>query len=203
MSGVDRDVLLSRVLDGEASPEDWQAFKALAARDQSVWHELAEAQQDLAELGHAVSEAVAIADSIDLPIEEHLGEGLAVRARRLATWGGWLAAAVVALAAMLGNPNSSPVAGAQQAGLLTGLSPDEALRAYFDKGREEGRVVGEMPERVVVQAEPTDEGRYEVLYIRQIVERAIVDDLYRFGADELGQAVPIRVEPPVRMHGAF
>lgn len=204
--GVDRDVLLSRVLDGEASPEDWQAFKALAATDPAVWHELAAAQQDLADLSLAVGAAVARADSVDLPIEQHLGDRLTARVRQVVTWGGWLAAAGVTLAALTGAMGSAGGSGGgvQAAGFGAISTPEDALRAYFEKGQQAGQVVGEVPERVVVRTEPMPNGAgFEVIYLRQIMERAVVPDLYRLGADELGQVVPVRVDRPARVHGAY
>lgn len=219
MSTIDRDILLSRVLDGEASPEDWQAFKALAASDHSVWHELAEAQQDLADLSRAVGAAVAQADSVDLPIEQHFGRRLSARVGRVASWGGWIAAAAVTLAALTGGPLGGPFGtgslaggptggvsgtGVQAAGLGPFATPDDALRAYVEKGRRAGSVVGEMPERVVLSTEPTADGTgYEVFYIRQIVERVVVPEVYRAGADESGQLVPVRVERPAQPHGSY
>ena len=35
---------------------------------------------------------------------------------------------------------------------------------------------------------------YEVVYVRQILERTVVKDLYRLGADEAGEPRPVRVE---------
>ena len=57
MTGVDRDILISRVIDGEATPEDWTAMRAMAERDASIWGDLVAAQQDHAELCAIVSRA--------------------------------------------------------------------------------------------------------------------------------------------------
>ncbi len=196
--GTDPDVLLSRVLDGEATPEDWAAFRSLASHQPSIWQELAEAQQDRAAMDEAIRSAVEIADLVEAPIETHLSERLAGRARRALSYGGWLVAAVVALTAIV-----QPVLRVEPAGPASGaltaasLSPEDALRAYFDRGAEAGRVLGELPEPRVLQYRLADDGQgVEVVYLRQIVERAIVDDVYSVGVTDTGRAVPVRAELP-------
>lgn len=198
MSGADRDVLISRALDGEATPEDWSAFRAMAERDPTVWRELAEAQQDRAELAAAVAHAVAIADEVNAPIEQHLSERLTFRIRTVAAWGGWALAAGLILAAYLAPWQARRPPDTQSAGLGPGLvridSPQDALDAYYTRGRADGTVLGELPERIVLETTPY-EGGIEVIYLRQIVERLRADDFYRLGYDEAGRPVPVRFEP--------
>lgn len=203
MTGIDRDVLLCRVLEGEASPEDWAAFRALAQREPQVWRDLAEAQQDLAALEEAVAQAVRPADRIEAPVERHLGEHLSIRSRAAVTWAGWAVAAMVMIAAVLrpaGNAlvpePGGAVPGVQIASLAT---PEDALRAYFARGGEQGRVLGEVAEPMVLQYNPVGDGRsVEVLYLRQILERAIVEDAIRLRTDDAGHAVPLINTTPVK-----
>lgn len=201
MSGADRDILISRALDGEASPEDWSAFRAMADRDPAIWRELAEAQQDRAELAAAVAHAVVVADEVNAPIEQHLSERLSIRIRNVAAWGGWAIAAGLALAAYLSPWQTRQPSEAQSAGLVPGLvrinSPQDALDAYYHRGQADGTVLGELPERIVLETTPF-EGGVEVVYVRQIVERLRADDFYRLGYDEAGRPVPVRFEPTPR-----
>ncbi len=199
MTGIEPDVLLSRVLDGEATPEDWAAFRVEAARDGTIWRDLAEAQQDRAALNEAVDRALAVADEIEAPVDWHLKEGLSHRARTAMSYGGWLAAAAILIAAVL-QPTWRTTPNADNAVITTSLaSPEEALRAYFDQGAKEGRVLGEVSEPVVLQYAPAADGSgIEVVYVRQIIERAIVDDMYRYGTDEMGRPIPIRAELPIK-----
>ncbi|MBK7403189.1 MAG: hypothetical protein IPJ41_00805 [Phycisphaerales bacterium] len=197
MSGLDRDVLITRVIDGESSPEDWAAFRALAERDPSVWHELADVQQDRAELGSALLEAVSLADRVEAPIDAHAGERLSVRVRTAASWLGWVAAAAVAVAAFVdrsGSPVGSDLESAR-ANLFPISSPEDALKVYFDKGHQAGSVLGEVPERLLVSSTPSPEGGYEVVFLRQIVERQRVQDFYRMGQDEAGNSVAVPYRP--------
>lgn len=202
--GLDRDILIARIIDGEATPEDWAAFKALAARQPSVWRDLAECQQDHADLSHAVAAAVHTADSIDLPLDAARSARLSGRIRAAAGWGGWAVAAAILLAFNTQGPSTTPDVG--RAGLAPGVipvsTPDQAYDAYMRLGREHDRVVEELPTRILVETRALHDGSFEVRYLRQILERATVPSLYHFGVDESGRPVPIRVrgivvEPPL------
>lgn len=204
MTGVDRDILITRVLDGEATPEDWAAFRAMAARDQAVWADLADAQQDRADLASAVADAIAIADRVEAPVHRHAGEQLNARIRTGAAWLGWVAAAMVALAGFTGRlgtpaagPGDGPGVGAQQAGLFSISSPEDAMKLYLDKGQQAGSVLGEVPDRVLLSSAPAADGNgYEVIFLRQIIERQRVETLYQLGENEAGQAVAVPITPP-------
>ena len=52
-----------------------------------------------------------------------------------------------------------------------------------------------MPRKILMEAQPAADGNgYEVVYIRQILERARVNDIYRFSQDETGRATPVPVQ---------
>lgn len=198
-----RDVLITRVVDGEASSSDWKTLSELAATDQRVWAELAEQQQAHDELSRAVEIATAPADAVELAdIDAHLNtpNSMERRLRILGTWGGWAAAAAVALLWTTGlNPNT-PVADdlGEQAGLVRiGDSPEDAFDRYLAAGRAEGSVVAEIPDRVVYAMRPLETGQIEVTYARQVLERRIVDEAYRRAMDEFGRSVevPMPVAP--------
>lgn len=121
-------------------------------------------------------------------------------------WAGWLVAAAMFFAWTQMERHETrlpddarPIA--QHAGL--GGTAEEALRAYLDRGRAEKRVIDELPDRLLVETRPVSDGTgFEVIYVRQFVERAIVPDLYRFGGqNELGQPSLVRLAPsrPVSM----
>lgn len=207
---ADKDLLISRVVDGEAGAADWDAFRALAARDPDLWRELAEAQRAHADLSAALAEAIAIADAVEAPVHEDMTRRFTDRWRMVGALGGWAAAAALALAwatGMAGEPVGSS-SGDQRAS-LPGVSAfdtaAEAYQAYLRQGQQAGRVVGEVPAKVLLEAQPAQGAAgYEVLYLRQIMERAVVSDLYEFGVDERGQPVPVRVTPTtVNYYGAM
>lgn len=232
-AGPSREVLLSRVLDQVATTTDWDALERMAARDATVWRELAQTVRQNQDLAHAVACAANQADMIDFesieraelqrgvrherrtsrehnrsarqPRYEHVA--FKRRLRTVATWSGWLAAAALAVAFI--NPDiarrgtSPSLPGVEnQATLIpqilsrdSGATSAEALRDYLRKGNKDGTVIGEMPRKILMEAQPAADGNgYEVVYIRQILERARVNDIYRFSQDETGRATPVPVQ---------
>jgi hypothetical protein len=92
------------------------------------------------------------------------------------------------------QPVSSTGSSQPQVAGLGSFTADEAREAYLQRGKQDGSVLGEMPAKVIVQGAPIKDGQgYEVVFIRQIVEKARVDDLVRFTSDEAGQQRLIRL----------
>ncbi|MFG0306140.1 MAG: hypothetical protein ACF8Q5_07985 [Phycisphaerales bacterium JB040] len=198
----EHDRLLTRIVDGEATGADWDTFRAVASHDQSVWGELSETQRAGAVLAEGVRARSAIADSVDLP-EDFLMDPERSQRRfdAVSRWGGWAAAAAVLLVWFTGGVPSGLSGGgpgSQQAGLipLSSATPDQALDRYMNAGREQGRVISELPNPVLVSAEPLDDGTVRVTFLRQILERTVVNQVYTTSQNELGEPVttPARVE---------
>ncbi len=205
MSEHDRDILIARVADSEASEAEWSAFRAHAERDPSMWRELAELQRDEQELAAAVNRAIAVADTIEAPMTEHAGARLTERFRAISLWGGWAAAAALVLMWSTGWRPAPAGTQPQAADLLPRFgTPQEALNEYLTRGREAGVVVDQAPEMVLLDARPVPEGRgFQVFYVRQIVEKAVVDDLYRLGIDGSGKAATVRFRVAPTGQGPF
>jgi len=208
-----RDVLVSRIVDGAATPEDWASLRTLASTDPTVWADLSETQGAHERLSAAVGEAIAIADSVELPAAAPDHEGVGRRLELVRSWGGWAAAAMLAVVWWTGVPVQTGAGGGGGVGGATGASrpmtagtggptlidpgpssttADDALRRYIDLGRAEGSVIAAMPEEVVLETRSLGNGSAEVLYLRQILERRVVDEFYRLGTDDLGRPVPVR-----------
>ena len=201
------DILISRVIDGDATAVEWDELTALAAANPPVWRNLALSLREDKVLARGVNADVAVADSIELPrtadrpaalIELHEpGRHPAVLAR-LGGWSGWVMAAVLTIAWVTGMFSPVPT----DPGLATGtnraqiLSASDLLQAYLDRGRQEDRVIAEVPERVLIETRPSETGRgYELLYLRQILERTVVPDRYKFyGQDEMGRPTLVRYD---------
>lgn len=196
----DRDVLMTRVIDGEASASDWAAFRRLAENEPEIWRELEETQSMNSALCAVVGEAALAAGTVELESPEHAVFHNRLRSAR--TWGGWLIAAAVMLAWSLNLPAQGPgvastsgIGPAMGPGMIRVDEPVDALRAYVDRGREAGTVVGLAPDVRVLEARARDDGAgFEVLLVRQIIERQQVDQVYRWTQDEMGNLIPIRVE---------
>ena len=201
----DRDLLISRVVDGTARDADWKSLDLLAAADQGVWRELALAQRQQSCLMRAVESSIASSSTIDLPDE---APALHFPSRQqtwwIRRWAGWVAAAVLGVAwissGRLGTNQptlTDPPIAADLSGPGSRLVKNaaDALSAYFDKGAEEKRVLGEMPTKVLLQTRPAADGQgYEIFFVRQIVERVEVPDLRMLSTDEFGNVRPAEVE---------
>lgn len=208
-----RDELISRVIDGEASERDWTALRSLAQADPSVWTDLTDTQRQHETLADAVEAVGMLADGVDIPEGELMTphERFQRRMDGVRAWGGWAAAAAILLVWFTGLPaptaTQSPLGrSGNGAGNMAGLgpgtlvgnaTPDEALERYIDAGRDSGKVLGVVPDRVVLDSRPSPDGTgIEVVYLRQIVERETVpvDRVFRVGRDEFGSAALVPAE---------
>ncbi|MGP1273313.1 MAG: hypothetical protein ACTS22_08255 [Phycisphaerales bacterium] len=201
-----RDILVARIVDGAATAEDWRELRGIAARDQSIWAEIAETQELCREIGVAMEEAGATADRVELPARERTPSAPGQRLRLAMSAGGWLAAACVLLAWSVGTGSAGPVDGSARprpatptAGIATPITTAaDALKRYLELGRESGEVLGELPTSVVLDRTPlADGGGYEVVYLRQIVEKTTVQDIYETVTGDTGElfVVPKTPEP--------
>lgn len=208
-----REILIGRITDGVSVRADWQRLEDVARSDPSVWRDLAYAQHDHSALcaavagAHSTSRAGDSAIGASLPFNgtDQMSLRLTQRSRTIAAWAGWAAAAAVGLA-WLGMPgtgftrspsplnNSATPETAGLGGVLdTGIakSAADALQAYLNKGQESGEVIGQVPGKLMINARPLPDGQgYEVLYLRQFLEKTVVPGLYRAATDDSGDLVP-------------
>lgn len=195
------DLLISRIVDGEASDAEWTSFRDVASRTPKAWEQLAQWQHDHRMMCEAVGGAIAVAEARDVPAA---GSALVSRVRSAMSWGGWAAAAAVALTVWM-NQTGAPSRPTDDDGYTAGLdfpvtprTPDEALDRYLEIGKNDGRVIRQLPDRVLVQSEPLQSGGYEVVFIRQIMEREVVKQFYEVQGtvvDENGNRLRIRMAP--------
>ncbi|MEX0876106.1 MAG: hypothetical protein WD114_01490 [Phycisphaerales bacterium] len=215
LPGDDRDRLISRIADGMADAGDWARLRTAVGEDPAIWTDLIETQRQQRSLCAELTHAVSAADRVPLPPGiDHNGiaddHPTRLRLDMVSRWGGWAAAIALVLVWFVGNPPASGPGDPteiQQAGLLRGFTPlkearsDEAFDQYLSAGRRSGTVVGEMPEQIVIETRPMADGTIEVLLLRQVIERQVIDRAYRQMHDETGNAfaVPVRLEPTERM----
>ncbi|TVQ63103.1 MAG: hypothetical protein EA379_04390 [Phycisphaerales bacterium] len=208
MEPTREDILIGRVTDAEAAPDDWRELEALAAADPGVWTRLAAAQRAHALLERGVEDVLTVAELIDAPDASAARSGAAVDvAHRWRAYAGWAAAAMIGVAwagvsgVLPGASSPSGVPGAPGGqGVITAgpprLAPDELMERYLDTGRAQGRVLAELP-MVMVESRPLESGEgAEVIYLRQVLERVIVRDMFEVGADELGRPTVAPVMRP-------
>jgi len=201
MEPTNTDILISRIVDDEATSKDWESFEQLAALEPDVWKKLAREQRDAANLRSAVGAAVEAADAIELPLDIAGAGAEHVFSRRFSPWIGWAMAAAVALAwlgADLVPTINTDLTPTNQAGIdFIPASADDALNQYREVGEQEGRYIGEMPKIMVEARTMPDGNRVEVIYLRQLLEREIVNGVYGLGEDDQGRATPVPIEPRV------
>ena len=75
------------------------------------------------------------------------------------------------------------------------LSAADALSLYLDRGRDEGIVLEDQPDLVLLESRPVSSGGgYELLYVRRILERAVVPEMFLpAGVDDDGRPVITRI----------
>jgi hypothetical protein len=196
------DVLISRIVDRVETPAEWLEFRAIGTTDSTVWEMLAEAQRDHERLSALAREAVSVADRVELPASAHFHvAGDAARRRSFWSGAGWAAAAALLLAWIAtGRIGVNPTGREQTAGpSLSTASPDEAFRHYVERGRDSGVVVGELDDKILLNTQPLENGAYEVIFVRQVVERREVPTIVQFrGVDESGKPHPHFIRSTVR-----
>jgi len=208
-----RDELISRIIDGEASEQDWTSLRALARHDASVWTDLTSTQRQHELLTDAVEEIGFIADEIEIPEGELLtpSERFQRRMDGVRAWGGWAAAAAILLVWFTGVSTQIGGSNGNEASMLPSLpgpalGPDQAFERYLESGREAGTVLGVMPQRTVLETRPRADGSgTEVLYVRQIIEREFVpaDQMYKVSRDEFGAATILPAPKAVRTKASY
>jgi len=85
---VDReDILIGRVIDDEATPQDWTELEQLGAADPTVWRRLSFAKREQSALCAGLDEALAIADEVEIP--HHAVHAATAFNMRWRAWSGW------------------------------------------------------------------------------------------------------------------
>ncbi len=201
MNELREEILISKAVGGDATPQEWDELNELAQRAPELWHRLAGCLRDERALDRALGDAGDLAETIEVPAMRLVPAApLRLRSAAATRWLGWAVAAALALTSVTGilQPKRLDVRpdGGLEAGVLASVPVDDLLQAYLDRER----VIGELPDRVLVETRPAPVGEgYELLYVRQIFEREVVPELYRPGAqDEQGRTTLVRYQAPQR-----
>ena len=194
-AALDTDVLLARAVAGDRAA--LAEVRARGAVDRTLLEELAMWQADELRLSRLGRELDARADSVAPPRAGlRFGSNGAARASRL----GWLVAAAIALAWLAQSyaPRPSATPRASVAGVGAGFaSADDAFDAYLAKAREEGLVQGEVAPPTLLGSRELGNGQgFEVVIIRQVIERRIAPEMYRVAPmGETGRLRPVVIRP--------
>jgi hypothetical protein len=194
---AETDLLLARAVAGDRGA--LAEVRARAAHDPALLEELAMWQADELRLARVARELDLSADRVELPRTRWFG-GSDARAPRVFRAGlGWAVAATIALAwvAQAVVPRDTNRS-ASVAGISAGFeSADDAFDAYLAKAREEGLVHGEVAPPTLLGSRELGNGQgFEVVIIRQVIERRIAPEMYRVAPmGETGRLRPVVIRP--------
>ncbi len=203
MSNEHEQLLVSRVIEPDATAKEWDELTAAAEADPSLWRQTVQTLRDQQAMTRAVNASVGIAEDVSTtPRTSRLVHPSAIGSApserpQLLRRSGWAVAALVALAWVSGLSNIQPTGTGYQAGAGSQIvSAADLLDRYLVQGRREGRVFDEVPEKIFVQSRPSPKGdAVEVIFIRQILERTTLPGLYHYqGEDESGRPTFVRFE---------
>lgn len=179
---LDVEILIGRIVDGEAGDDDRQRFELLSARDPELWRRLAARQQDMLMLIERVEEETRSIDRIDVPAFAPQRFTRWSGLRSAAVWSGWAAALALALFWGMGSLiDHEPLAATQPVMIEQSLSPAQHLDRYLTAPF----VLGEM-QPTLMEVEQLPDGRYAASYLRRIVEVAFFDSPEELSLDEEG-----------------
>ncbi|MBT8484831.1 MAG: hypothetical protein HKO59_03990 [Phycisphaerales bacterium] len=173
------DLLMSRIIDGEASPADHDRFEHMAAAEPTLWRQLALRQVDSVQLRDAVTDATRRAAAVDLPSRRVIPRmswplalsGWAAVLIALVSWG---------LVTMTEQRMIEPAAEPERASFR--FTPEEHLSQYLSAPY----VLGDMAP-VVVDVKPVSDGRVAVHFVRRIEEIVFLDPFAELPVDADGQ----------------
>ena len=89
------EILLSRIVDQQATKQDHHRFEQLAVDDPSLWRTLAQQQQEMAALSDTVIEQLVAADRIELTTSSSVSRAFTTTHKPFA-FIGWAAAIIIA-----------------------------------------------------------------------------------------------------------
>lgn len=191
--------LLSRIIDGECTPDDSRALAERAQSDPTIWKRLAMRQHDMAVLTAKVNQTLQHADMIDLPAPQIRAADNSARATaHRANW--WLAisgwAAMIMVVAgwsiWMANNNRADVSERVMpaGGSATILSPDEHLQEYLN-----APFVVSVLQPTLLEVTQEPDGRKLLHILRRIEEIVIMDADAEVPVDDEG----VLTKPPSEM----
>jgi len=224
-SALPLDILITRLADGDAADADWEEFQRRAAADHTPWKQLAEEQYVANQLRIGFERIAIRAERVELPSTSpvsatavvatstatlHNNETrhdptpisiLAYAAYLSRTYGGWAAAAALALvwtisvALPQNNQGGHKIVtndaetGRNVPGAMSindSMTPDQ----YYDKYLQSPFVVKEL-QPLLLQTSTNADGQPVVTYMRRIIEKRSINGIYRRASDGYNDGVLI------------
>jgi hypothetical protein len=190
--------LITRIVERDARPADYDAFDQLASGAPSRWRELLASLRDDDVLHLALAPALDTAERVELPVPTSRG-GVMRALRPWTSASGWLAAAALALLWFQSEPARSQPSHRSLAG-GPGLNGPAQEGEGFDIPVDLDAGGGQLPLRLV-GTEPAADGKgVDVLYWQPVLRRTRVNGVFEMAQDEHGRPSPVRVDPAVLAH---
>lgn len=152
------EILLSRIVDHQATDQDHSRFEQLANDDSSLWRILAQQQQEMAALGDTVIEQLVAADLVELPANQ-----ASLNLIKPLAFTGWAAAIIIAAVWIM-----SPVKESSQP--TADLSADQHREEY-----ENADFVNSAFDPIMLDWELMEDGRIKIYYMRRHEEWVIIN----------------------------
>lgn len=183
------DILIGRLVDGEADEQDRADFEQLADSEPRLWRDVALRQQDMFALTDEIDRELAAAVAMELPDYAAQNRGL----RWAVAITGWAAVLVVVIiwSFMAGQQGiTAPATGARPVvhppaiSGADGLTADEHLALYL-----QGQfVMGEL-DPILLETEELPDGWTAYSYLRRIEEYVILPPDHPLPVDDKGRFV--------------
>jgi hypothetical protein len=189
---VNRDVLLSAGVGGDADDVQWSRIVERAHADHGFALDFVRQSRDRVALERLLARATERrAVPTNAPIIVRHAPPVAAR---FGGWTGWLVAA-----ALLGLWFHGGIRAPQPPERSGSPILDVVHREATAQGGNalDDRFSEELPHRMLIEARPMPDGSgTELIYLRQLIERRVVPELYRLdGQNELGQPSLVRYVP--------
>lgn len=152
------EILLSRIVDHQATEQDHHRFEQLAKNDSSLWRTLAHLQQEMSALSDTVVEQLVAADLVELPANR-----ASLKHVKPFAFTGWAAAIIIAAVWFM-----LPVKQSSQPSLE--LTHDE----HFDEYRGAEFVVQEL-DPILMDWERVNDKQIRLYIMRRIEESFIIN----------------------------
>ena len=218
---TDKSGLISRIVDRDDGPDDWDAFDTLAGGDRNAYQDLLHALRDDALVRQSVAGHLAVADRVALPVP--IARNRFGLSPILLAASGWIAALVIGLVWLGGvlsdgdgdaNRNRNQdrrgthvLPGRHDTFLSKVDSQPPVPGAQIPGAQMPGAQIpgarpsalqgiqepslGELPYLLVEARRIAGSGKVEVFYVRRSLERTVVSEAYRIAFDDGGQPVAV------------
>lgn len=156
------EILLSRIVDHQATEQDQHRFEQLAVVDPSLWRTLAQQQREMTALSDTVIEQLVAADLVEISTNTSVNRASTSTLKPFA-FVGWAAAILIAAVWILLPANE-----------LSQINTDFTAEEHFQEYRKADFVLQEL-DPIFMDWEELPDGRIRIWIMRRIEESFIIN----------------------------